>query len=133
MLRLKRLGHSLVVPYTHSPFTNFEKGIPVKQVRDSVEKWDFWSTSTAFYPTTPKATGLVTVPKGERWIIERNSNFNRVLESGDHFLIPFVDKIKTVKLSSVIATGVHAPSKDGDAYAVAYFTVVDPVKVVCLM
>jgi hypothetical protein len=38
----KRLGHSLVVPPTHAPFTKFIDGVPQEQVRqltDYERKW----------------------------------------------------------------------------------------------
>jgi uncharacterized membrane protein YqiK len=128
----------LVVPYYHSGLSKFENGVPKKQVRDLSpveQKWDFWTSSTAFYPNTPKTRGLVAVPVGESWVVERFGKYSRTLNSGNHFLLPFVDSVKVVKLDSVVSMGVFAPgvaTKNGtvDAYAVAYFKVVDPSQVI---
>ena len=56
----KRLGHSLVVPYKHEPLLKFNQGIPstlARPLQPSEKHWDFWTTSPAFYPILPKATG----------------------------------------------------------------------------
>lgn len=80
------------------------------------------------------------MPQGEVWVVERGGSFSRALEAGRHVLIPFIDKIKTVKLGSLISTGVIAPgvvskstltNQDGaqvDAYCVVYFKVADFAK-----
>jgi hypothetical protein len=127
----------LVVPYYHSNLTKFENGVPKKQVRDLApieQKWDFWTSSTAFYPSTPKTRGVVQVPVGESWVVERFGKFSRVLSTGTHLILPFVDNVRTVKLDAVVSMGVFSPgvvTKNGtvDAYAVAYFKVVNPTQV----
>ncbi|KAI8914613.1 hypothetical protein EDD86DRAFT_199705 [Gorgonomyces haynaldii] len=130
-----RQSHGLVVPYTHNPFTQFVNGVPAEQVRELTQyekQWEFWTTSTAFYSTVPKTTGLTTVPAGEVWIVERGGKFSRALTAGSQFLFPVFDKIKTVKLSTTVLSGVLAPSvttKSGkavDAYAVLYYNVTNP-------
>ncbi|KAI8930288.1 hypothetical protein BC831DRAFT_440002 [Entophlyctis helioformis] len=132
-----RLSHTLAVPYAHIGVTKFDKGVPAEQVRElsPVEKkWDFWTTSPAFFQLMPSAIGVAHVPAGETWIVERGGRFNRVLTTGSHLFIPFVDKVRSIKSPHTVVTGVLAPeatSKNGvsvDAYAVAYFTVADPVK-----
>ncbi|KAI8901358.1 band 7 family-domain-containing protein [Globomyces pollinis-pini] len=130
-----RLGHTLVVPYVHAPIVKFQDGIPAEQVReltDFEKKWEFWTTSTSFYLTTPKTRGVVAIPPGESWIIERFGSFNRVLTTGTHLILPFIESVRTVKVNTLATLGVFAPgvaSKDGtavDVYAVAYYKVVDP-------
>ena len=59
MLKIsKRLGHSLIVPYVHQPVTQFTADlVPQDQVRalnKNEGKWEFWTSSQAFYITTPK-------------------------------------------------------------------------------
>lgn len=134
MLRIApqiRRAHSLVVPFLHTPYTKFAKGVPLDKVRDLTDferNWYTWTTSTAVYPTVPKAIGYVLISEGECWIVERNRKFSRSLHTGSHIIIPWLDKIKVVKLSTTIISGVLAKveTKDGvkvDAYALVYFKI----------
>ncbi|KAI9092899.1 hypothetical protein DFS34DRAFT_632268 [Phlyctochytrium arcticum] len=129
-------GHTLVVPYTHNPVTDFENGIPVQQVRElhpREQRWDFWTTSDAFNDTKPKFGGLSSIPNGDVWVMQRGGRPSKVANAGVHFFIPVVDKIKAVKSAHPVVMGVispDAPTKDGkkvDAYAVVYVQVTDPV------
>jgi len=130
-------SHGLVVPYSHDPVTTFERFIPTEQVRElkDVEKqWDFWTCSQTFWTIRPNANGICFVPPGECWVIERMGKFSRVLYTGTHFLIPFIDSIKVVKTTVTIVNGVLAPkviSANGslvDGYGVFYYKIVDPVR-----
>ncbi|KAL2916221.1 Synaptotagmin-like protein 2 [Polyrhizophydium stewartii] len=131
-----RLSHTLIVPYAHIGVTKFENGVPAQQVRDLApveKKWDFWTTSNAFYGVPPKAILVAQVPAGETWVVERGGKFSRVLTTGQHFFMPLLDKVRTTKSPYTVVSGVIAPevtSKNGvsvDAYAVIYFKVTDPV------
>ncbi|KAJ3255716.1 hypothetical protein HK103_006083 [Boothiomyces macroporosus] len=118
-----RSSHSLIVPYSHNPLVKFVNGVPAEQVRELTEyekKWDFWTTSTSFYERKPITRGLVTVPAGESWVVERFGKFSQVLQSGTHVLLPLIDQIKAVKPTIPV-------SMDGlvDVYAVTYFKVID--------
>lgn len=131
-----RFSHSLEVPVLHAPYTQFDAGIPVEQVRDLStyeSKWEFWTTSPAHYPVVPKTFGYVLVPEGQVWIVERAGKFSRALSTGNHIVIPFLDKITRVKHSNTIVQGCiqAATTADGahvDAYAVLYFKVADFAK-----
>ncbi len=45
---------------------------------------------------TPLNPGIVVVPQQSAWVVERFRRFDRVLEPGLHFLIPFVHRISYV-------------------------------------
>ncbi|KAJ3310284.1 hypothetical protein HDV04_005129 [Boothiomyces sp. JEL0838] len=128
-----RSSHSLIVPYSHNPLVKFVNGVPAEQVRELSEyekKWDFWTTSTSFYERKPITRGLVTVPAGESWVVERFGKFSQVLQSGTHVLLPLIDQIKAVKPTIPVSMGVFSAgvsSKNGlvDVYAVTYFKVIN--------
>ena len=75
------------------------------------------------------------MPYGEVWVVQRFGKFSHLASAGIKFLVPGIDKIKCVKPANPVSMGVLAKSattKDGksvDAYAVVYFSVVDPVQV----
>jgi len=129
-----RLGHTLIVPYCHRPVTKFTADlVPEDQVRElkpSEGKWEFWTSSPAFAPTMPKTRGVVSVPIGESWVVERLGSYNRTLQSGVSFILPFVESVKSVKnttLSSLgfISTEINTPHGLFDAYAVLHYKVAD--------
>jgi len=37
--------------------------------------------------------GIKTVPQGEKWTVERFGRYTRTLESGLHFIVPFIDQV----------------------------------------
>lgn len=47
-------------------------------------------------PRIQSSIGFVIVPQAEKWVIERLGKFHRTLESGFHFLIPILDRIRYV-------------------------------------
>jgi len=99
--------------------------------------WEFWSSSTALHHSTPITRGVVSVPAGEAWIVERYDfsdehhqrwggypsekdflnefltkiivdrlgSYNRTLTSGTGFLLPFVEKVKAVKTTTINSMG----------------------------
>ncbi len=82
-----RLSHSLQVPELHAPYTPFSAGVPVDQVRalsDYEQKWTYWTTSPAHYSVVPKTFGLVLVPEGQVWIVERAGAFSRYTHTHTH-------------------------------------------------
>lgn len=126
--------HALNVPdYTvHSAVTPFQNGIPVEKVRDLhpwEAKWDFWTSSDAFTSKDfmPSYFGYKLVPYGQTWVLE-NGN---VLQSGWHFLLPMVHKVKAVKSAHSVVSGVFSEEiatkngKNVEVYAVVYFKVTD--------
>jgi hypothetical protein len=116
--------------------SKFENGVPKVQVRELSEvekKWDFWTTSSAFYRQTPKTRGFVQVPLGEIWIVEKFGSYSRTLSHGNHFILPFVESVKAVKLDTLNSMGVFGRGENSDAYCVAYYKVVDPSKVIYLL
>lgn len=46
------------------------------------------------------------VPQQEAWIVERMGRFDRVLQPGLNFLVPFLDSIKYVKTLKEVAVSV---------------------------
>lgn len=130
----QRAGHALNVPdYTvHSAVTAFQNGIPselVRELKAHEQKWDFWTSSDAFTPKDnfPGLLGFKLVPYGQTWVLTSG----KVLPSGYHFFTPVVDKIKAIKSSHTIVSGVFSEevvAKNGktvEAYAVVYFKVTD--------
>jgi regulator of protease activity HflC (stomatin/prohibitin superfamily) len=107
----------------------------VRSLTEYEQKWNFWTTSTAFYPNTPKTRGLVQVPVGECWVIERNGTFLKTLEHGTFFLVPFLDTIKKVKVTTLCSMGIMSrgiETKNGlvDAYVVVDFIITNPSLVI---
>ena len=67
--------------------TDFQNGIPIKQVRDlSIEeaKWEFWTASQFLFQTKPEPWWVASIPKDETWVVER---FGKVKRS--EWKIPF--------------------------------------------
>ncbi|TPX31805.1 hypothetical protein SmJEL517_g04948 [Synchytrium microbalum] len=131
-----RRSHTLAVPYTHLGITQFDKGVPVEQVREltPVEKrWDFWTTSNAFLERKQEAgfLGFMYVPYGEVWVIERGSSFSRIATTGWNFMLPVTDKIKAIKNAHSVVMGIVTPpvrTKDGvdvNGYAVVTIKITD--------
>lgn len=127
----------MAVPYVHVPLTKFEKGVPTTQVRELLageKAWGSWSTSPIQYNRPPGASAIAHVKEGEVWVVERRGSFSRLLQQGSHLFLPLLDSLKTVKSPLTVVSGVvlrEAATKQGspvDVYAVAYFTVSDPVK-----
>lgn len=78
--------------------------------------------------------GLVIVPQGEKWVVERLGRFHSVLESGAHFLIPLIDVIAYKHVTKELAfeiTKQAAITKDNvqiNIDGVVYIRVTDPEK-----
>lgn len=137
MTKNLRFGHTLVVPYYHSALTKYSKDglVPLDQVRElnefELKPWEFWTSSPAFHITTPKTRGIVQVPIGEAWVVERFGSYSRTLESGTSFIAPFVESVKAVKNTTLNSMGFicnDVTTKSGsvvDAYGVAIFRVSD--------
>jgi regulator of protease activity HflC (stomatin/prohibitin superfamily) len=76
--------------------------------------------------------GVVIVPQGEKWIIERLGQYNRTLDSGIHFLIPFVDRIaykhstKEIMFDITKQTAITKDNVQIHLDGVVYFRVEDP-------
>ncbi|KAJ3330494.1 hypothetical protein HDU91_003565, partial [Kappamyces sp. JEL0680] len=93
--------------------------------------WEFWTSSPAFHLSAPKTRGVVSVPVGEAWVVERLGSFSRVLPEGRAVLLPFVESVKAVKNTTLQSMGfisTDIQSKDGasvDAYATALYRVTD--------
>jgi regulator of protease activity HflC (stomatin/prohibitin superfamily) len=49
-----------------------------------------------FRQRTPVNVGFVIVPQQKAYVVERLGRFHRTLDSGLHFLIPFIDKVAYV-------------------------------------
>jgi hypothetical protein len=116
--------------------TKFENGVPKAQARElspKEEKWDFWTTSTAFYGLTPKTRGYVHVPIGETWVVEKFGSYSRTLSHGNHVILPFFESVKAVKLDTLNSMGVFGQGKvdgkDVDSYCVAFYKITDPATV----
>ncbi|KAJ3203602.1 hypothetical protein HK099_001457, partial [Clydaea vesicula] len=128
-----RLLHSLAIPYNHQPLTKFENGIPKTLVRPLVQnerKWDFWTSSDAFYAEKPSFFGFTHIPFGEIWVFKSG----KVLNAGFHFITPFVSKLHAVKTEHPILMGIVTQTvntKDGNnvnGYVVATIQVTDYAK-----
>ncbi|KAI8810403.1 hypothetical protein BJ742DRAFT_867930 [Cladochytrium replicatum] len=136
LVRQTAASHSLTVPpgHDHSPITPFDAGVPVKLVRAlsvAEKKWDFWTTSDAFAQRRPES-GFRTIPHGQAWIVEGGGT--KVTSGSSTLLLPLVHKVKAIKNTHPVATGVVTPAvatKDGvtvNAYAVVYLKVTDFLK-----
>lgn len=77
---------------------------------------------------------IAIVPHAERWIVERLGRYSRLLDSGFHFLIPFVDKVAYKHLIKELPIEISqqtAITKDNVQIlidGVLYVRVIDPVK-----
>ena len=60
-------------------------------------------------PSLPANTIIRFVPQQTAWIVERMGKYNRILEPGVAFLIPFLDRIAYVK--SLKETAIEIPSQ----------------------
>jgi regulator of protease activity HflC (stomatin/prohibitin superfamily) len=82
----------------------------------------------------PTNTAVKIVPQQEAWLIERFGKFNRILDSGLHFLIPVVDSIRYVhnlKEQTLDIPNQNAITRDNVAVTIdgiLYVRVVDPYK-----
>ncbi|OZJ05000.1 hypothetical protein BZG36_02114 [Bifiguratus adelaidae] len=82
----------------------------------------------------PRNTVIKFVPEKEAWIVERMGRFNRMLEPGLNFLVPFLDRVKYVKSLKEVAVEVPTQSaitQDNvtlELDGVLYYKVVDPLK-----
>jgi hypothetical protein len=59
----------------------------------------------------------VHVPAGESWV----TNSKKVLSSGWHFCLPFVNSVKSVKSTHPIALGVNSPNVQTKGIPAVYF------------
>lgn len=50
------------------------------------------------------------VPQQEAWIVERMGRFNRILDPGLNFLMPFIDRVKYVQSLKEITIAVDSSS-----------------------
>lgn len=82
----------------------------------------------------PSNTVVKFVPQQEAWIVERFGKFNRILEPGLAFLVPFVEKVKYVKTLKEVAVEIPSQSaitQDNVTISldgVLYYRIVDPYK-----
>ena len=60
-------------------------------------------------PSLPANTIIRFVPQQTAWIVERMGKYNRILQPGIAFLIPFLDRIAYVK--SLKETAIEIPSQ----------------------
>ena len=60
-------------------------------------------------PSLPANTIIRFVPQQTAWIVERMGKFNRILQPGFAFLIPFIDRIAYVK--SLKEAAIEIPSQ----------------------
>lgn len=60
--------------------------------------------------STPLNTVIMFVPQQEAWVVERMGKFNRILDPGLNFLVPFIDRIKYVQSLKEIAIDVPKQS-----------------------
>ena len=80
----------------------------------------------------PRNLGVRVVPQKSAWVVERFGKFNRILDPGLRFLIPFVDKIAYVhnlKEEALSVTGQTAITKDNvtiNIDGVLYVKILDP-------
>ncbi len=78
--------------------------------------------------------GIVIVPQGEKWIVERLGKYSKTLESGIHLLVPIVDRIAykhSVKEMAYEISKQTAITKDNVQIhidGIVYFRVEDPYK-----
>lgn len=120
----------MIVPYTHAPVSTFTSDlVPESQVRELNQfegPWEFWTTSPAFHLSTPKTRGLVRVPVGESWVIERFGSYTRTMKSGSvGVVLPLLESIKSVKNTTLASLGVTIEVGGVDGYAVAYYRIAD--------
>ena len=52
------------------------------------------SAASSRYDPLPANTVIKFVPQQQAWVVERFGKFNRILEPGLAFLLPFIDQIK---------------------------------------
>jgi hypothetical protein len=87
---LSKRNHTLIVPEVHAPYTPFKNGVPQQLVRELKPKEKIiakdlrWSSSIkhSFHLPPPNTFGMVTVPEGEVWIVER-AKTARLIKSGN--------------------------------------------------
>jgi regulator of protease activity HflC (stomatin/prohibitin superfamily) len=78
--------------------------------------------------------GIVIVPQGEKWIVERLGKYRKTLESGIHLLVPVVDRVAykhSVKEMAYEISKQTAITKDNVQIhidGIVYFKVEDPYK-----
>lgn len=60
--------------------------------------------------STPLNTIIMFVPQQEAWIVERMGRFNRMLDPGLNFLMPFIDRVKYVQSLKEITIAVDSSS-----------------------
>ncbi|XP_062580075.1 stomatin-like protein stl-1 [Saccostrea cucullata] len=66
-----------------------------------------WSQNMKFTSRNqPMNTIILFVPQQEAWVVERFGKFDRVLNPGLNFILPFVDKIKYVQSLKEVASEV---------------------------
>lgn len=84
-------------PATTINFRNFASPSGIDFSHSSRHTSSYFSPSNLItVPRIQYSLGFVIVPQAEKWVIERLGKFHRTLESGFHFLIPVLDKIRYV-------------------------------------
>jgi len=86
------------------------------------------------HPSLPTSWPIKFVPQNEAYVVERMGKFNKIMDPGLNFMIPFLDKVKYVQLLKEIAIEIprqNAITKDNVVLhldGVLYFRIRDPYK-----